>query len=169
MLLSDSTVTIVETTLRYGFPMLTLTMLNGMATWKLYELGIIRFRKSESKLESQNNISYRAESNERSKQPILITAEMRLFVSTVILVVEMTTMEVFAVTLISLDLRGVINYSINSIIRVYYYIIISVFGSLNPCLEIFTLSALRETMQKHCKAWISLCSKPKTSRTTETE
>ncbi|VDP92547.1 unnamed protein product [Echinostoma caproni] len=137
--------------------MLLLVVLNTLVIRKLHRLGMIRFQSTNnlnSCLDSLTDVSERVGHVTHT----VISVQMKIFLNAIILMIEITALEAVAITLFVLDFYGTVNFSENSLARLYYYVLVCLCDSFNPCVEVATIRCLRQTMLRHLHLCTSVCS-----------
>ncbi|VDP89524.1 unnamed protein product [Echinostoma caproni] len=156
ILLSEEVMTAVESIFRYGIPMIFLIVLNILVIRRLYQLRIIRLKSTPTSTPSQDNLTDDTERGENSTRAI-IAVQMAIFLSAIVLMVEMTLLELLNITLSALSLHEWVDFGPDSHLRMYYYILLGFFAGINPCLQILTMTTLRITMIKQWRKLTSKC------------
>ncbi|VDP68260.1 unnamed protein product [Echinostoma caproni] len=152
LLVSDRTIMIIESILRYGLPMSILITLNVVVVRRLYQLGLIHLSKQKTASSTSRTESGKQLDNATRA---IISVQMGILLSAIVLMLEMTMMELVSVTLSILDDLELVDFSVNSLSRLYYCVLLSLVTAFNPCLEMLTIPALRRTVLEQWRNQIS--------------
>ncbi|VDP85540.1 unnamed protein product [Echinostoma caproni] len=148
--LSPQAIRAIEIVLRYTIPMIVSCSLNLTVVWKLHHLGIFK-SWMVSNTQAAGNTSGQTDSTDP-----LVSLRNRIFLSTFGLNVELTMQEIVSITLTVLHYQGVLNFGLQSKIRIYFLFGIALCSGLNPVLPIITVEPLRNTMLRDLR-----CFKPR--------
>ncbi|VDP68261.1 unnamed protein product [Echinostoma caproni] len=152
----DLIILAIDSSLRYTIPIVFILVFNISVTLRLHSLG-----PSRTKPYHTDSISIDTVSETRNSVPnsalVPSSDHMSIFLSAILMTIEMTVLELLSVTLSVLNYLKLVDFSINSLARLYYCVFVALFAAFNPCLEILTITNLRRAMLNHWKGCFSPC------------
>ncbi|VDP85265.1 unnamed protein product [Echinostoma caproni] len=144
--ITERVVTTFDTVFRYGIPVILMISLNITVMRKLRRTRLPSDAPPVASIQSTTDLTTDKDQHEKSSANKVLAAQKAILINTVVLMSELSILQVVGITMNVLDALDVIDFSVDSRARLYFMFLLSTFSAINPFLTILSMKSLRLTI-----------------------